>query len=57
MLTLISINILDMVLDKTGYGFFLHLSGGTGRNVIILGVDMSSSTKIDNRGKIFFNFW
>ena len=57
MLTLISINILDMELDKTGYGFFLHLSGGTGRNVIILGVDMSSSTKIDNRGKIFFNFW
>ena len=40
-----------MELDSIGYGFFLHLSGGTGRIVIILGVDMSSSTKIDNRGK------
>ena len=57
MLTLININILDVELDKTGYGFFLHLSGGTSRNVIILGVDMSSSTKIDNRGKNYFNFW
>ena len=57
MLTLININILDVELDKTGYGFFLHLSGGTSRNVIFLGVDMSSSTKIDNRGKNYFNFW
>ena len=57
MLTLININILDVELDKTGYRFFLHLSGGTSRNVIILGVDMSSSTKIDNRGKKYFNFW
>ena len=32
-------------------GFFTHPSGGTGRNVIIFGVDMSSSTKIDNRKK------
>ena len=32
-------------------GFFSHPSGGTGRNVIIFGVDMSSSTKIDNRKK------
>ena len=31
--------------------FFSHPSGGTGRNVIIFGVDMSSSTKIDNRKK------
>ena len=31
-----------------GKGFFSHLSGGTGRNVIIFGADMSSSTKIDN---------
>ena len=53
MLTLVSINILDMELDLIGYGFFLHLSGGTGRIVIILGVGMSSSTKIDNRGKTF----
>ena len=33
------------------HGFFPHPSGGTGRNVIILGVDMSSSLKIDNRKK------
>ena len=33
------------------HGFFSHPSGGTGRNVIIFGVDMSSSTKIDNRKK------
>ena len=30
-------------------GFFSHPSSRTGRNVIVLGVDMSSSTKIDNR--------
>ena len=48
-------------IDKYGYsgygigfdrkGFFSHPSGGTGKNVIIFGVDMSSSTKIDNRKK------
>ena len=27
-------------------GFFSHPSGGTGKNVIIFGVDMSSTTKI-----------
>ena len=32
-------------------GFFSHPFGGTGRNVIIFGVYMSSSTKIDNRKK------
>ena len=31
--------------------FCSHPSGGTSRNVIIFGVDMSSSTKIDNRKK------
>ena len=32
------------------HGFVSHPSGGTGRNVIIIvGVDMSSSIKIDNR--------
>ena len=36
------------------HGFFSHPSGGTGRNVIIFGVDMSSSTKIDNREKYIF---
>ena len=29
--------------------FFSHASGGTGRNCIIFGVDVSSSTKIDNK--------
>ena len=33
------------------YRFYSHPSGGTGRNVIIFGVDMSSSTTIDNRKK------
>ena len=33
------------------HGFFSHSSGRTGRNVIIFGVDISSSTKIDNRKK------
>ena len=33
------------------HGYFSHPSSGTGRNVIIFGVDMSSSTKIDNRKK------
>ena len=28
-----------------------------GKNVIIFGVDMSSSTKIDNRKKRYFNSW
>ena len=42
----------------SGYGigfdrhrYFCHPSGGTNRNVIIFGVDMSSSTKIDNKKK------
>ena len=42
----------------SGYGigfdrreFFSHPSGGTGKNVINFGVDMRSSTKIDNRKK------
>ena len=34
-----------------GRGFYSHPSGGTGRNVIIYSVDMSSSTKTDNKGK------
>ena len=32
----------------------MHPSGGDGQNVIIFGVDMSSSTKIDNRKKDIF---
>ena len=34
------------------HGFYSHHSGGTGRNVMIFRVDMSSSTKIDNKKKI-----
>ena len=34
-----------------GYGSCSHPSGRNGRNVILFGVDMSSSTKIDNRKK------
>ena len=34
-----------------GHEYFSHHSGGTGRNVIIFGVDMNSSSKIDNKGK------
>ena len=49
MLIMISVNILDMELDLIDMEFFPHLSGGTGGNVIIFGVDMSSSTKIDYR--------
>ena len=50
MLILISTNILDMVLNLIKV-LFSHPSGRTGRNVIIVGVDMSSSTKIDNMKK------
>ena len=32
--------------------FYSHPSGGTGRNVKVFGVDMSSSTKTDNSKKI-----
>ena len=32
---------------------FSHPSSGTGGNCIVFGVDMSSSTKIDNKKKIF----
>ena len=34
-------------------GFYSNPSGGTGGNVIIFGVDVNSSTKIDNRKKNF----
>ena len=33
------------------HGFYSHLSGGTGKNLTIFGVDMSSSTKIDSKKK------
>ena len=38
-----------MVLDLIEKDFFSHPSGGDCKNVIIFGVDMSSSTKADNR--------
>ena len=40
-----------MELDLIEKHFFSHPSGGTAKNVIIFGVDMSSSTKTDNRKK------
>ena len=40
-----------MEMDLIEKGFFSHPSRGTARNVIIFGVDMTSSTKIDNRKK------
>ena len=40
---------LGMVLGLVGKEFFSFPDTGLGRNVIIFGVDMSSSTKIDNR--------
>ena len=49
---LICTNILDMVLDLIEKDFFL-ISDEVGRNVIIFGVDMSSSQHIDNKKKIF----
>ena len=36
-----------------GKGFYSQPSGGTGRNVIIFGADMSSSSHIDNMKKAF----
>ena len=38
------------------HGSFSSSGIGLGRNVIIFGVDMSSSTKIDNRKKRYFDF-
>ena len=43
-------NLIDM-------DFFSHPSGGTGRNVTIFEVNMSSSTKIDNRKKDILILW
>ena len=43
-----------MELDLIDMDFFCHPSGGTARNVIFFGVDMSSSTKIDNTKKDIF---
>ena len=34
-----------------GEGFYSHPRGGTGRNVILFGADMSLSAPVDNKGK------
>ena len=57
MLTLISINVLDIKLRLIDMDCFHHRSGGTGRNVIIFGVDVSSSIKIDSRKKDILISW
>ena len=38
-------------IEFDGHDYFSHPSGGTGRNVIIFGVDMNTSSKIENKGK------
>ena len=50
-MTLTNTDILVMELNLMDMDFFQHPNGGTGRNVIILGVDMNSSTKVDNKKK------
>ena len=47
---LISINILDMVLDLIKKGSY-SIGHEVGRNVMIFGVDMRSSSHIDNKKK------
>ena len=39
-----------------GYGIVFHRHGRFGQNVIIFGVDMSSSVYVDNK-KRYFNSW
>ena len=51
MLISISTNILDIELDLIEDQVFLFPGGGSDQNLIIFGVDMNSSTKIDNRKK------
>ena len=55
MLISISTNILDTELDLVGNGSFSSRGTGLDKNVIILGLDMSSSTKITE--KKIFCFW
>ena len=50
MLILIRTNILDTV-EFDGTGAYLLPDGSFGRNVVIFGVDMSSSAHVDNKGK------
>ena len=44
-------DILIMQLDLIDMEFFLFPNTGLGRNIIVFGIDMSSSIKIDNRKK------
>ena len=48
---LVSINILDVVLDLMENDLFSHPSGGFGNNVIIFEVDIHSPAHIDNKKK------
>ena len=48
--------------SSCGTGFdsrseFSLSDGSVGKNVIIFGVDMSSSMQIDNKKKVYFNSW
>ena len=49
--------ILDMLFDLIETNTYFSVGNEIGKNVIIFGVDMSSSTKIDSRKKIHFNSW
>ena len=54
----IIINIPDSGYKYSKYAIYIHWifshpSGGTAGNCIVFGVDMSSSTKINNKKKIF----
>ena len=51
MQTLININILIVELDLIEDLIFSFTSGGVGQNILIFGVDMSSSAHIDNNKK------
>ena len=51
MLILINIDILAMVLESMWMEVFFSNGSEVGRNVIIFGVDMSSSVYIDNNKK------
>ena len=46
-------DILDMELDLMEEGTFLFPGGGYGQSVLILGVDMSFTTHIDNKKKTY----
>ena len=51
MLTLTDIDIFGYGIGFDGRGSYSYRSGGNGRNVIIFGEDMSSSVRVDNKGK------